>query len=251
MAAMTAADGIDRIAPTVRPAGRAAMKQRWSRLLFLHWPIPAEELRPLLPRGLALDTYAGQAWVGLVPFVVRGARPVFLPAIPGISSFVEVNVRTYVHDQGRDPGVWFFSLDASSRVAVRVARALYHLPYRFAEMASDVRGARVHFRSRRIAPGPRPGTCAVEYEPRGAPAPARPGTLDHFLLERYVLYAAHDGRLYQARVHHAPYPMQEAAVEGLAEDLVAVAGLVRPPRDPLVHFASGVDVEVFGLTRLR
>ena len=247
---MTAADGIDRIAPTLRPGGRAAMRQRWSRLLFLHWPIPAEELRPLLPRGLALDTYAGQAWVGLVPFVVTGARPVFLPSVPGVSSFVEVNVRTYVHHRGGDPGVWFFSLDASSRVAVYVARTLYHLPYRFAEMASDVHGARVRFRSRRIAPGPRPGTCAVEYDPRGAVAPARPGTLEHFLLERYVLYAAHAGRLYQGRVHHAPYPMQEATMEGLAEDLIAVAGLVRPPRDPLVHYASGVDVEVFALTTL-
>jgi hypothetical protein len=250
MAGMTAADGIDRIAPAARPAGRAAMKQRWSRLLFLHWPIPAEEIRPLLPRGLALDTYAGQAWVGLVPFVVTGARPVFLPPVPGVSSFVEVNVRTYVHDRGRDPGVWFFSLDASSRVAVHVARALYHLAYRFSKMAADVRGSRVHFRSRRIAPGPRPGTCAVEYEPRGAAAPARPGTLEHFLLERYVLYAAHEGKLYRGRVHHAPYPMQEGTVEGLAEDLIAVAGLVRPPRDPLVHYASGVDVEVFRLTAL-
>jgi uncharacterized protein YqjF (DUF2071 family) len=250
MAGMTAADGIDRIAPTVRPAGRAAMKQRWSRLLFLHWPIPAEEIRPLLPRGLALDTYAGQAWVGLVPFVVTGARPVFLPSMPGVSSFVEVNVRTYVHHRGRDPGVWFFSLDASSRVAVYVARALYHLAYRFAKMAADIHGSRVHFRSRRIAPGPRPGTCVVEYEPRGAAAPARPGTQEHFLLERYVLYAAHGGRLYQARVHHAPYPMQEATVEGLAEDLIAAAGLVRPPRDPLVHYASGVDVDVFALEAL-
>jgi len=132
MSGMTAGDGIDRLAPTARPPGRAAMKQRWSRLLFLHWPIPPEELRPLLPRGLALDTYAGQAWVGLVPFVVTGARPAFLPSMPGVSSFVEVNVRTYVHHGGRDPGVWFFSLDASSRVAVHVARTLYHLPYRFA-----------------------------------------------------------------------------------------------------------------------
>jgi uncharacterized protein len=245
---MTAADGIDRIAPTVRPRGRAAMRQRWSRLLFLHWPIPPEELRPLIPRGLGLDTYAGQTWVGLVPFVVTGARPVFLPSVPGVSSFVEVNVRTYVHHGGRDPGVWFFSLDASSRVAVHVARILYHLPYRFAEMASDVEGSRVHFRSRRIASGARPGTCAVEYDPRGAVAPARPGTLEHFLLERYILYAAHAGRLYQGRVHHAPYPMQEAAMDGLAEDLIAVAGLVRPARDPIVHYASGVDVEVFALT---
>jgi len=247
---MTAGDGIDRIAPTVRPGGRAAMRQRWSRLLFLHWPIRADEMWPLLPRGVDLDTHDGQAWVGLVPFVVTGARPVLLPAVPGLSSFVEVNVRTYVHYRGRDPGVWFFSLDASSRVAVFVARRLYHLAYRFAEMTADVRGDRVHFRSRRIAPGPRPGTCAVEYEPRGAVAPAAAGTLEHFLLERYVLYSTDGRRLYQGRVHHPPYPTQAAAVDGLAEDLIAAAGLLRPPCDPLVHYASGVDVEVFALTTL-
>jgi uncharacterized protein YqjF (DUF2071 family) len=247
---MTAGDGIDRIAPTVRPARRAVMKQRWSRLLFLHWPVPAEAIGLLLPRGLTLDTYAGQAWVGLVPFVVTGARPVFLPGLPGVSDFVEVNVRTYVHDRGRDPGVWFFSLDASSRVAVRTARALYHLAYRWAEMAAEVSGERVRFRSRRAERGSRPVGCTLEYEPRGATAPARPGTLDHFLLERYVLYAAKGDRLYRGRVHHAPYPAQEAAVDGLAEDLIQAAGLVRPPRDPLVHYASGVDVDVFGLAAL-
>jgi uncharacterized protein len=161
-----------------------------------------------------------------------------------------VNVRTYVHDRGRDPGVWFFSLDASSRVAVHVARALYHLAYRFAKMAADVRGSRVHFWSRRIAPGPWPGTCALEYEPRGAAGPATPGTLEHFLLERYVLYAAHRGRLYRGRVHHGPYPMQEATADGLTEDLIAAAGLRRPARDPLVHYAAGVDVEVFALEAL-
>ena len=247
---MTAGDGIDRLAPTLRPVGRVVMKQAWSRLLFLHWPIPAEAIRPLLPRRLTLDTYAGQAWVGLVPFVVTGARPVFLPPIPGVSNFVEVNVRTYVHDRGRDPGVWFFSLDASSRVAVRVARALYHLAYRFAEMAADVHAARVHFRSRRIEAGSPPAACMLEYEPHGAAAPAPPGTLDHFLLERYVLYAAKGDRLYRGRVHHAPYPAQAATVEGLTEDLIQAAGLARPPRDPLVHYAAGVDVDVFGLAAL-
>jgi len=241
---------IDRIAPTRRPSGRAVMRQRWSRLLFLHWPIPADDVRPLLPSGLTLDTYEGQAWVGLVPFVVSGARPVYLPPVPGVSSFVEVNVRTYVHHRGRDPGVWFFSLDASSRVAVHVARALYHLAYRRAEMAADVRGGRVHFRSRRIEAGSPPAACRLEYEPRGVAAPAPPGTLDHFLLERYVLYSAKGDRLYRGRVHHAPYPAQEATVEGLTEDLIQAAGLVRPPRDPLVHYAAGVDVDVFGLAAL-
>jgi uncharacterized protein YqjF (DUF2071 family) len=246
---MTTGDGIDRIAPTLRPPGLAVMKQRWSRLLFLHWPVPAEGMQPLLPAGLSLDTHDGQAWVGLVPFVVTGARPVFAPVMPGVSSFVEVNVRTYVHDRGRDPGVWFFSLDASSRIAVQVARTVYHLAYRFAEMAADVSGERVRFRSRRAAPAR--GACALEYEPRGPAAPVRPGTLDHFLLERYVLYAAKGDRLYRGRVHHAPYPAQDAIVEGLTEDLIQAAGIVRPPGEPLVRYAAGVDVDVFGLAAVE
>jgi uncharacterized protein YqjF (DUF2071 family) len=248
---MTAEVLIDRIAPTRRPAGRAVMRQRWARLGFLHWPLPPDDVQRLVPSGLTVDTYQGQAWVGLVPFVVTGARPVFLPPVPGVSRFDEVNVRTYVHAGGRDPGVWFFSLDASSRIAVGVARTLFKLGYRLADMRAEELGeSRVRFRSRRIAPGPLPATCAVEYGPRGTVAPAAPGTLEHFLAERYVLYATDGRRLYQGRVHHAPYPLQPATVSGLEEDLVAAAGLVRPKGDPLVHYASQVDVEVFPLRSL-
>ena len=221
------------------------MRQRWARLLFLHWPVPAAEVRPLVPAGLEVDTHDGQAWIGLVPFVVRGARPVFFPPVPGVSTFDEVNVRTYVHCRGRDPGVWFFSLDASSRVAVVAARALFKLGYRLAEMRADVDGDQVRFRSRRTAYGPLPATCGVRYAPRGPVAPAAPRTLEHFLVERYVLYAADGPRLFQGRVHHQPYPLQPAAVEGLREDLVAAAGLRRPGGEPLAHYASEVDVEVF------
>lgn len=223
------------------------MRQRWAQLLFLHWPVPASQVSPLIPSGLAVDTWDGQAWVGLVAFVVTGARPVFLPPVPGLSNFDEVNVRTYVHYRGADPGVWFFSLDASSRVAVGVARMLYKLAYRYAEIHADVEEGRVRFRSRRVAPGPLPATCAVEYAPQGAITHAVPETLDHFLLERYVLYAEHDGRLYQARVHHEPYPVQGAAVSGLEEDLVAAASILRPRAAPLVHYAAQVSVEVFPL----
>jgi uncharacterized protein len=226
------------------------MHQTWARLLFLHWPVPADELRPLLPKGLELDTHEGQAWVGLVPFVVRGARPAFLPPVPGVSSFDEINVRTYVHDRGRDPGVWFFSLDASSRVAVATARALFKLGYRFARMRAEVSGERVRFRSTRVTPGPLPAACAVEYAPRGAVTHAVPGTLEHFLLERYVLYAADGDRLFRGRVHHPPYPMQAASFEGLEEDLLAAAGIRRPPQAPLAHYASAVQVEVFPLRAL-
>lgn len=226
------------------------MRQRWARLLFLHWRVPADEVRPRIPAGLEVDTHDGQAWIGLVPFAVRNARPVFLPAVPGLSSFDEVNVRTYVHYRGRDPGVWFFSLDASSRVAVGAARTFFKLGYRFAEMSAHVDGESVSFHSRRIAPGPLPATCEMRYAPRGEVAHAGPGTLEHFLVERYVLYAAHGARLYQGRVHHEPYPLQTAAVDGLSEDLLAAGGFRRPAGEPLVHYASGVGVEVFPIRGL-
>ena len=243
-------DAIDRIAPARRPSGPAVMRQRWARLLFLHWRVPAADLRDLVPRGLEIDTFGGEAWVGLVPFVVTGARPVFLPPVPGVSNFEEVNVRTYVHRGGSDPGVWFFSLDAASRIAVAAARRLYRLGYRHAEMSADVTGGCVRFRSRRLGPGPLPATCAVRYEPRGPVTQAVPGTLEHFLVERYVLYAAEGPRLFQARVHHVPYPVQAAAVEGLEEDLLAANGIRRPASPPLAHYASEVDVEVFPLRAL-
>jgi len=240
--------GIDRRTPTRRPEGRAALRQRWSELLFLHWPVPLAALRSLVPAGLDIDTHEGTAYVGLVPFTMSGIRPVWAPPLPGLSSFHEVNVRTYVHLEGRDPGVWFMSLDASSRVAVLIARLTYHLPYRYARMSLE-RGptGTVRYRSERRWPGPRPASCAMTYRPVGPAAPALPDTLEHFLAERYVLYAQHEGRLFRGHVHHAPYPLQTAEVTDLDETLVAAAGIDRGTGAPIAHYAKGVSVEVFAL----
>lgn len=249
-------DPIDRIAPTLRPAGRVAMYQRWEHLLFLHWPVPSESIARMLPPGLEVDTFGGRAYVGLVPFTMRGVRPRGLPAVRWLSDFHEVNVRTYVHAGGRDPGVWFFSLDAESRIAVRLARLWYHLPYSFAAMhlgvgstAADGHGPEIEYRSERKGPGPRPASCRLTYRPAGEPDPARPGTLEHFLIERYILYAQARGSLYSGRVHHDPYPVQAAELLDLQEDLVAAAGVEPTGGAPLVHYARGVRVEVFPLER--
>lgn len=237
---------IDRVAPTLRPDRIAVMHQRWAELGFLHWPVPVAALRALVPRALTIDTHDGQAYVGLVPFTVTGARPMLMPPLPWVSAFHEVNVRTYVHLDGADPGVWFFSLDASNPLVVAAARALFLLPYHHARMEMDVDPGGIDFRSERV--GPAGAACAVRYEPVGPAAPAAAGSREHFLAERYILYTSSEHRLWQAQVHHEPYPLQEARAQLLSESLVSAAGIERPDEPPpLVHFAREVNVEIFAL----
>ncbi len=240
---------MDRMLPARRPDGRAVMYQRWRTLLFLHWEVPADALARLLPEGLTLDTYEGRAFVGLVPFTMRGVRPAGLPPFAPLSNFHETNVRTYVHREGKDPGVWFFSLDAASRIAVWLARAWFKLPYHFARMELKRQGPWVEYRSERRWPAPLPGRCAVRCKPQGEASASTPGSLQHFLVERYFLYTQHGGALWRGQVHHAPYQVQGAEVEGLEEDLLAAAGIQRPPGAPMAHFSQGVDVDVFRLMR--
>lgn len=243
----------ERIAVTLPPSDEpVVMYQRWADLLFLHWPVPAELLQPLVPPGLTIDTFDGQAYVGLVPFTITGARPVGLPPLPWLSYFPETNVRTYVHVDGRGPGVWFFSLDAASPIPVRLARALYKLPYCDARMSSACRedGA-IDYACLRTGLCPLPARLALRYGPTNTPpAPARPGTLEHFLLERYILYS-YDGRLHRAQVYHESYPAQTAWADISEESMVAAAGIDLPweerKRPPLMHYAKEVVVRVFPL----
>ncbi len=234
---------IERVVELRRPAGLPAGYQRWRSLLFLHWPIPVEVLRPLVPSRLSIDVYDGTAYVGLTPFLVRGARPVGAPDALSLD-FLETNVRTYVHIDGRDPGVYFFSLDAASLLAVVGARVALGLPYFHARMRMDYRDGVVDYRARRLV-GSRPG-LAVRYELGEPLGPAVPGTLEHFLIERYVLHVDRPIGLLTVRVHHAPYPLQRARVLTLDDSLIAADGLPEPlGLPPLVHYAAGVDVDVF------
>ena len=230
------------------------MRQNWRELLFLHWAVPAEQLRPLVPPQLDLDSFEGTAYVGLVPFTMTGVRPTGLPPLPGLSSFHETNVRTYVHRAGYDHGVWFFSLDAANRLAVLAARIGFHLPYYHARMFLErIPSSRpgepqsIVYAGVRRRPSPRPAGYTIRATPTGPVQTAQSGTLEHFLVERYLLYALADSRLHRGQVHHHPYPLQSAEVHSVDENLLAAAGIVRPNSAPLAHFSAGVDVRVYGL----
>ncbi|MFN0074718.1 MAG: YqjF family protein [Chloroflexota bacterium] len=235
---------IERIQPTRRPLRPVVGRQSWRRLLFAHWAVDVDVLRKVVPPSLEIDTYDSRAYIGIVPFEMRAIRGARTPAALGLS-FLETNLRTYVHVDGRDPGVYFFSLDASSRIAVAVARRQAGLPYHLARMALLQQGESINATlERATTPYPK---LFMRYQVGVLQGPTAPGTLEHFLLERYLLHVERAGVLWTMQVHHQPYPVQRAAVLEVREDLCAAVGLPALTGPPLVtHYASGVDVEIFG-----
>lgn len=237
---------IDRLAPRRRPNGRSIMHQTWGKLLFMHWAIDEQLLRPLIPRRLTIDTYDGKAWIGVVPFTMWNVRPVYFPAIPFVSSSHELNVRTYVHLDGI-PGVWFLTMDASNPLAVWGARYSFFLPYYRARMHLAEKAGVIRYRSKRLDSDAPPGTFAADWE-IGEPRPlAPPGSLDFFLTERYCLFSERQHTLYMARIHHSPWPLQSARLLSHASDLLPGIGLPNPPEPPLLHYADRQQVEVWPL----
>jgi uncharacterized protein len=229
-----------------RPSGRPVMREIWRDLGFLHWPVPSDTLARLLPPGLEVDTFGGVAYVSIVPFTLPLTRTAFWPGLPLAPSFHEINLRTYVHRAGRDPGVWFFSLDAASRLAVAGARAAYRLPYFHAKIRmGEGAGGGIDFEARRSSSRVEARfTC--RYRPTGPAAAAAPGSLEFFLAERYLLYSWTGRALRTARVFHQPYPLQPAAITDLEQTLTAAAGLAVDPRlPPLAHYAREVDVQIY------
>jgi uncharacterized protein YqjF (DUF2071 family) len=224
------------------------MGQTWEGLLFAHWRLPVKAVRPLVERGLEIDTFDGSAWLGITPFRVDALRLRGLLPAPFVSRFLELNVRTYV-TYGKKPGIWFFSLDAASRLAVEGARRAYRLPYHQARMRADRHGLRIRYESTRLGSPARPYVFSGRYRPTGEPEPAAQGSLEHFLAERYCLYTSHEGRLHRAEIHHPPWPLQtaEATIE---LNTMPPDGVTLPDEPPLLHFSASQDVVIWPLERV-
>lgn len=232
-----------------RPPGFPIMRQRWAGLLFLHWPVDPALLADRLPAGLHIDTFGGQAWLGVVPFFMEQVRPIGLPPVPWLSWFHELNVRTYVHDDQGNPGVWFFSLDCNQPIAVEIARRVFHLPYEHAAMLSEKMGTRTRFTSHRKSPGAE--DAVFDYDVATTNQPATPGSLDWFLVERYLLFSSNPaGELFCGRVHHAPYQIAPAICSQWSSEPLRLNGFPLPDGPPASMLtAAPVDVKIFPLRR--
>lgn len=225
------------------------MTMTWQSLLFAHWPLPPSLLAPHIPNGLKLDQRDGQAWITVAPFAMRNVGPRFGNRLPRLSRFLELNVRTYVTAAGM-PGVFFLSLDAANPVAVEIARRRYHLPYFNARMRLSRDGDWTLYESERTDRRLGPGRFAGRYRASGPVYRSTPGDLDHWLTERYALYAAdRRGGILRADVHHRPWPLQAAEAEFHHNTVTESHGISLPPEPPLLHVVQSLDVVAWNPVR--
>ncbi|MGJ4786893.1 YqjF family protein [Leptospira koniambonensis] len=224
------------------------MKQIWHDLLFVHWPLPVSMIRPFVPKRLEIDTFENQTWIGVVPFHMSGIRMRGLPVMPIASRFPEINVRVYVTIDGK-PGVYFFSLDAESWLAVKVARAFYHLPYYLANFKVIEKENRIYYQSQRTSSKNR--FCfQAEYGPTSDVFLAKKGSLDYWLTERYCLYANNKNSLYRCEILHEPWPLQKAEANILQNTMADLEGIRLPDIKPLYHFSKKIEVLTWGLEKV-
>lgn len=228
-----------------RRRGPWAMSMTWSELLFLHWPVAVESLRAAVPSPLELDTFDGRAWLGVVPFQMSKVRPRCVPSLPGLSSFPEINLRTYVHHGGH-AGVYFFSLDAHQKLAVRAARTAFGLPYFDASMSCDLVDDWVDYKSVRTHKGAPAARFSARYRPTGRATRSEVGSLEHFLTERYSLFVVdRRGRARRGDILHDPWALSDAEYELFDCDMTRLAGLTLPDEAPHVRFAQPLDVRAW------
>lgn len=235
--------------PWKLPNGSWKWRQSWCDLLFAHWPVSSADLRPYVPDALNIQEFEGTSWIGIVPFRMEGVmRRPFLD-LPWISAFPELNVRLYVEYQGK-PGVWFLSLDATNPLAVWAAKKFFHLPYYRANIRLEKQGnAFTYYSTRREAKNV---NFSAVYEPTSKPYQAESGSLEHWLTERYCLYAQNSkGDLYRTEVHHVPWPLQKAEAEIITNNMLSPFDIQLPDVPPLFHFSSRVDVVIWHPEKLE
>jgi uncharacterized protein len=231
--------------PFPLPRGPWGMRQTWNDLLFAHWPLRPDYLRPFLPPALSLDLFDGSAWLAVTPFHMSDVRPRLTPALPWLSAFPELNVRTYVVHEGT-PGVFFFSLDAARLLAVWAARYGYLLPYFHAHMRVGRSGEQIIYSSRRLRT---PAEFRARYGPIGPIRQRTKGSLEHFLTERYCLFTVRGSQMYRGDIHHVPWPLQDADAEIEVNTMAKAAGVELAQTRSLLHFAKRLDVLIWPLRR--
>jgi uncharacterized protein len=225
------------------------MTQTWHDLLFAHWPIDKALVASAVPPALEVEQFDGAAWIGVVPFHMTNVAPRGVPAMPWVSAFIELNVRTYVRVEDK-PGVYFFSLDASNPVAVRVARSMFHLPYYSASMRVNTVSDAVDYRSARTESEAPPAGLVASYRPIGPVFRAPAGSLEYFLTERYCLYTVDgEGQPRRLEIHHPQWPLQPAEAEFDANTMANGTGIELPDVKPLLHFAKRQDMVAWPMTR--
>jgi uncharacterized protein YqjF (DUF2071 family) len=241
---------LDRLAIRSRPNGQPLMHQEWGKLLFMHWRMDEERLRPLIPAGLEIDTFDGSAWIAVVPFTMWDIRPLppYVPPIPGLNAMHELNVRTYVHLDGV-PGVWFFSLDCNNAAVVVGARTFYYLPYYNAEIELQQRETAIDYLLHRTDDPP--AGFHASWQIREPLPTTSPDSLEFFLTERYCLYSEHKEAIYWSRIYHQPWPLQKADLVSFDSTMIESLALPSPKGEPLVHYAEEISVDIWPLKKRR
>lgn len=225
------------------PSGPWVLTQYWRNLLFAHWALPPDSVQRLLPPGLKVHEFRGQAYVAVVPFSMEAVRP---RGIPFGVNFLELNVRTYVEPDG----VYFWSLEANSPLAVWGARNFFHLPYMHARMSMERSNDWVEYRSQRTHSGEPPARFHGRYRP--LPGRYQADELTRWLTERYCLYTTDSaGAVYRGVIHHVRWPLQAAEAEFLENNMASAAGLELPTTPPLLHYAREIEVAIWPLRKLR
>ena len=224
------------------------MRQTWSKLLFAHWRIDQALLREHMPAALEMDLFDGDCWIGVVPFRMSDVSARSVPALPFVSNFLELNVRTYVRYKGKT-GVYFFSLDASNPLAVYGARASYSLPYHSARMHLDTTSdGAINYRSKRSSN--KDVTLDATYKPSGSVFHSRPGSLEEFLTERYCLFVESRGSILCGDIHHVRWPLQLAEAQFNVNTMTAPLGITLPKQPVVVHYAEEIHTVEWALTRM-